>query len=191
MIKRAKPVRCWLTTAVLGLAMLQALVLQATLVQTLEAQGNNLDAMESAIQCDLQALNGNGVSNWQELNGDVIYVDFWASWCLPCLRSFPFMLEMAADLNTQGLQIVAVNLDQDKDQAADFLANFQFQNARPGIVAVLDVTRECARAFNVSAMPSSYLIDKQGNVHHQHQGFRPEDEMEIRRQVLNLLSQQN
>jgi thiol-disulfide isomerase/thioredoxin len=120
----------------------------------------------------------------QRYKGQVLYVDFWASWCGPCARSFPFLNEMHQQLKDQGLQIVAVNLDEEINEAKDFLAKYPAD-----FTVVADASKQCAKDFGVKAMPSSYIIDRKGVVHHVHLGFRPGEARELRVLVERLLSE--
>ena len=122
--------------------------------------------------------------NLQRYKGQVLYVDFWASWCIPCAKSFPFLNEMHNQLKDQGLQIVGVNLDENVDEAKAFLAKVP-----ANFTVVADMSKQCARDFGVKAMPSSYLIDRKGIVHHVHLGFRPGEAKELRVLVEKLLSE--
>jgi len=115
--------------------------------------------------------------------GQVLYVDFWASWCGPCAQSFPFLNEMHNQFKDQGLQIVGVNLDENMDDAKAFLAKHP-----ASFTVVADVSKQCAKAFDVKAMPSSYLIDRKGIIHHVHMGFRLGEADELRVLVEKLLS---
>ena len=105
-----------------------------------------------------------------ELKGKVVLVDFWASWCVPCRHSFPWMNDMQRKYGAQGLQIIAVNLDDDKNAADKFLketpASFTLRFDPAGILA---------RKFDVQTMPSSYLLDASGNVVGKHFGFKVSD----------------
>lgn len=101
------------------------------------------------------------------LAGKVVLVDFWASWCVPCRRSFPWMNAMQRKYGSDGLVILAVNLDNDREQAERFLADY------PATFRVhYDEDRSLARDFEVSAMPSSFVVGRDGLVRAQHRGFR-------------------
>ncbi len=99
--------------------------------------------------------------------GKVVLVDFWASWCVPCRRSFPWMNAMHERYASDGLVIVAVNVDNDPDAARAFLAEVP---ARFGVH--YDTDHSLARAFEVVAMPSSFLIGRDGRVVDSHLGFK-------------------
>ncbi|NQV86276.1 MAG: TlpA family protein disulfide reductase [Woeseiaceae bacterium] len=102
-----------------------------------------------------------------EYRGKVLVVDFWASWCVPCRRSFPWMNEMQQKFGDEGLVIIAVNLDNDASDAAEFLRAYPAQ-----FKISYDQERELALEFEVEAMPSSFLIDRDGNIIERHLGFK-------------------
>lgn len=102
--------------------------------------------------------------------GKVVLLDFWASWCVPCRRSFPWMNEMQQKYGERGLVVVAVNLDNDSGDAADFLAEYP-----AGFRIAYDTGRSLARAYGVDAMPNAFVIDRLGRVLAQHRGFREKD----------------
>jgi thiol-disulfide isomerase/thioredoxin len=99
--------------------------------------------------------------------GKVVLVDFWASWCEPCARSFPWMNDMQEKYSSDGLVIVAVNVDNDREAAQRFLdeypAKFQIH---------FDDDKEVAREYEIVAMPSSFLIGRDGKLVAQHLGFK-------------------
>lgn len=97
----------------------------------------------------------------------LVWVDFWASWCAPCRRSFPWMNEMQEKYSEQGFSVVAVNVDKERALAEAFLADYP---ARFPIH--YDPNGTIAEAYDVQAMPSSFLIDADGNVLAKHYGFR-------------------
>ena len=139
---------------------------------------------DTAPDCKLSSLGDSQSSTLSQYPGKVLYVDFWASWCGPCAKSFPFMNELHSQLKDQGLQIVAVNLDEKPEEAQAFLSQYPAQ-----FTVAADASKQCAKDFGVKAMPSSYLIDRKGKVHHIHLGFRPGEAKELRQIVEQLLKE--
>lgn len=137
---------------------------------------------EKAPDCELISLDRSQTVSINQFKGQVIYLDFWASWCRPCAKSFPFMIEMAQDLETKGLKVIGVNMDEDISEAQSFIDKFpvNFVNATAA-------DHNCAKRFDVKAMPSSYLIDREGIIEQVHLGFRPGQAKELRAQVEKLL----
>ncbi|MEQ1638291.1 MAG: TlpA disulfide reductase family protein [Methylococcales bacterium] len=125
--------------------------------------------------CTLTSLDNVARYDLKKFSGKVLYIDFWASWCPPCLKSFPFLNELERDFKGQGLQVIAINMDEELDDAKAFLAK---QPA--SFMVALDTTKQCAQGFGVMAMPSSYLIDRKGVIRHAQMGFRPEAAKELR-----------
>jgi len=102
-----------------------------------------------------------------EYQGKVVLLDFWASWCVPCRRSFPWMNQMQEKYGESGLVIIGVNMDAEAGAAQAFLddypANFRIINDPDG---------ELAREYGVIAMPSSYIIGRDGQLATRHLGFK-------------------
>lgn len=97
--------------------------------------------------------------------GDLIYVDFWASWCVPCRKSFPWMNEMHEKYQGD-IHIVAVNVDTDRALADTFLKKVPAQ-----FPIIYDPAGKLAEAFQVMGMPSSYMLDSKGQIISSHKGF--------------------
>lgn len=116
------------------------------------------------------------------VEGKVIWVDFWASWCVPCRRSFPWLNEIQSKYGPAGLQIIAVNLDKDRALADGFLAEVPAQFSLR-----FDPAGDLAKQFGVQAMPSSYLLDADGNVLERHLGFKTADTAEYERGIADAL----
>ena len=117
-----------------------------------------------------------------EYRGQVVYLDFWASWCGPCLKSFPFMNTLQKDYGEQGLVVIAVSLDEKAEDATEFLA----ENPVSFLVAQ-NAEGNLAEEYGVIAMPTSYLIGRNGTIHEIHNGFRSDDEAELRDLIVNML----
>lgn len=114
--------------------------------------------------------------------GKVVYLDFWASWCQPCKASFPYMERLKRLHASEGLVIVAVNLDHAKPRADAFL-----QAMNSDLDIVYDPKGDIAKAYGVKDMPTSLLIDRNGKVSFTHQGFYPEKTADYDVQVGELL----
>ena len=98
--------------------------------------------------------------------GKVVLLDFWASWCSPCRRSFPWLIEMQNTYREQGLTIIAVNIDVERADAEKFLTDFAVN-----FNIIYDPDAVIGRQYQLKGMPSSFLIDKEGIVRYQHTGF--------------------
>ena len=120
--------------------------------------------------------------NLSDYQGKVVVLDFWASWCVPCRRSFPWMNEMQNKYADDGLVIVAVNLDSEVSDAEAFLERY------PADFSIYyDHERQLARQYGVEAMPSSFLIDREGTVVARHLGFKSADTDEYEAEIVALL----
>jgi len=116
------------------------------------------------------------------LKGQVVYLDFWASWCVPCRESFPWMNRMQAELGRDGLTVIAVNVDRDRADAEQFLHDHPAQ-----FRIVYDPQGLLPENFGVRGMPTSFLIDRGGRVESRHEGFRLRDRDLLTQQVRALV----
>jgi len=122
--------------------------------------------------------------NLESLRGQVVYLDFWASWCVPCRQSFPWMRAMQQSYQRQGLTVIAVNLDHERSDAEQFLRRYQ-----PGFAVQFDSEGTLAERFQVAGMPTSVLIDRHGVARFRHIGFRAVDRERYEQEVRALLAE--
>ena len=114
--------------------------------------------------------------------GKVVLLDFWASWCGPCGRSFPWMTQMQDQYGDSGLVVVTVNLDADRAAADAFLKD------HPGAFEhVFDSDGVVAEAYGVVTMPTSIVIDREGRPVLRHDGFRPKQTDDYERNLVAVL----
>lgn len=118
--------------------------------------------------------------------GKVVYLDFWASWCIPCRQSFPYMRELQLRFGRSNFAVIAVNLDHDRSSANAFIDHFN-----PNFPVVFDPKGKIAKAFKIKDMPTSVLIGPDGQVRFTHYGFYPEKEETYDRQITELLNEKN
>lgn len=101
-----------------------------------------------------------------DLKGKVVLIDFWATWCAPCKESFPVLEKLHHDYAKRGLVILAISVDRDKKKVARFLKK------QPVSFSVLrDVAQKLVARANVKTMPTSFIVDQQGEIRFMHNGF--------------------
>jgi len=132
---------------------------------------------------DFSLPTATGVIKLQSLRGKTVYLDFWASWCGPCRKSFPWMNEMRRRYADRGLVIVTVNVDKDRKLADRFLEEYPAD-----FTVAYDPEGKVASTYKVKGMPSSYLIDRAGYIRYRHIGFREAAKAEIESQIESLLA---
>lgn len=119
-----------------------------------------------------------------DAKGKVVLVDFWASWCPPCKDSFPALDDIHRDYRGRGVEVIAVNVgDRQKDVSA-FLAAHPHQ-----MLVVFDPRGESPRAFKVRGMPTSFVIDRLGDIRYMHQGYSRGIDAAYRRELDALLAE--
>jgi cytochrome c biogenesis protein CcmG/thiol:disulfide interchange protein DsbE len=129
------------------------------------------------------ATAGDGPVDLAALKGKVVYVDFWASWCVPCRQSFPWMNAMHRQYGNSGLDVVAVNMDQTRADADAFLQKY------PAEFSVrFDPTGQLAPTFHVRGMPTSALLGRDGKVLLVHEGFRDKDKAALEQAIRTALN---
>lgn len=127
-------------------------------------------------------------NNWKEF-GDVkgetlTVIDFWATWCQPCVRSIPELNKMAEEMGDQGVKFVGISIDGPRNQSKilPFVRSMGI-----GYTILKDINSEVMSEMNVTSVPTLLIIDSEGEVVYTHEGFRPGDEKVIREEIENYL----
>ncbi len=160
--------------------LLSCLTLAGTLIQTATAAKLG----DTVPDCQLNTVADKKTLTLKQWRGQVLYVDFWASWCGPCAKSFPFLNALNSELKDRGLQMIGVNMDENTADADNFLAKYP-----ASFTIAADIQEQCAQQFAVQAMPSSYLIDRKGVIRHIHLGFKADEAEELKRLVTALVAE--
>ena len=155
----------------------------AVLLSTLSPLALALEVGADAPKCDLQQFSDAAPVQLIQ-PGKVTYVDFWASWCGPCEQSMPFLEEINTQLKAKNFEVIAINLDESKDDAKSFL-----DKHKVNFTVAVNPNGECPAAFGVVAMPSSYLVDRKGKIRRINLGFHAEEKAVIRAEVEKLLAE--
>lgn len=130
----------------------------------------------------LAAVNTKGSVSMSSLEGQVVIVDFWGTFCEPCKKSFPKLQDLYAKYKGGGLTIVGISEDDEKDGITAFAGSYGAK-----FPLVWDETKSVAGKWNPGSMPATFIVDRKGVVRFLHRGYREGEEVEIEQQVKSLL----
>ncbi|EYF04339.1 TlpA family protein disulfide reductase [Chondromyces apiculatus] len=131
------------------------------------------------------AVTGEGPKTLAEASGKVVILDFWATYCAPCKKSFPKYQEMVEELGSD-VAVIAVSVDDPEDATEDKLKKFAEETGVKFSI-VWDKDKATAGKYSPPKMPTSFIIDKDGNVKHVHAGYESGEEAKIADEVKALL----
>ena len=117
-----------------------------------------------------------------EYRGDVVMINFWATWCGPCRQEMPLLDELYGRYQRVGFNLLGVNIDDDSSRAMDMVRELGVS-----FPVLFDNRKEVSRMYDVDAMPVTILVDREGNVRFVHQGYKPGYEEKYLDQVRALL----
>ncbi len=117
-----------------------------------------------------------------EYRGDVVMINFWATWCGPCRQEMPLLDELYTRYQRVGFNLLGVNIDDDSNRAMDMIRELGVN-----FPVLFDSRKEVSKMYDVDAMPVTVLIDREGNVRYVHQGYKPGYEEKYLDQVRALL----
>ena len=116
---------------------------------------------------------GGGELNLAQYKGQVVMLNFWASWCGPCRQEMPLLEDIYKKYNKLGFTLIGVNVEPDSKAADDWLKQ------TPVTFPILyDKDSKVSQMYDVSGMPSTVIIDRKGNLRYLHHGYKPGDEGE-------------
>ncbi|MDZ4297558.1 MAG: TlpA disulfide reductase family protein [Moraxellaceae bacterium] len=152
--------------------------IQVLLLSLLPSTVMALPAGELAPNFTLPDSAGKSLS-LSSLRGQFVYVDFWASWCGPCRQSFPWMNQLSLRTQNTSLKVVAINVDENRDDADAFLRKLPVN-----FTVLYDPAGKVASSYKLPGMPTSFLIGPDGRVRWMHIGFRKNDGQDIQAMIL-------
>ncbi|MCV6606230.1 MAG: TlpA family protein disulfide reductase [Porticoccaceae bacterium] len=117
-----------------------------------------------------------------EQRGNVVMLNFWASWCGPCKQEMPLLDELHKRYSRAGFTIIGVNVERDPEDAKRVLRDIPVS-----FPVLFDTDSNVSKLYDVSAMPTTVMIDRDGNIRHLHKGFKPGFEDEYRKQIKQLI----
>ena len=120
--------------------------------------------------------------NLDQYKGQVVMLNFWASWCGPCRAEMPILEKLHTKYKPMGFTMIGVNVEPDSAEAAKWL------KATPVTFPILfDTKSEVSKLYSVQSMPSTVIIDRKGNLRWLHRGYKPGDENEYLNQIRALV----
>lgn len=150
-----------------------------SLLLTVSATAGNLQG--KAPDFTLKSNTGKNLK-LSEFRGQVVMLNFWASWCGPCRQEMPLLDQIQKRYSGLGFTILGVNVEEDSNQAKAMLREV------PVTFPILfDTNNKASKLYNVSAMPSTILIDRDGNLRYLHKGYKPGDEAQYKKWVKQLV----
>lgn len=117
--------------------------------------------------------------------GEVVYVDFWASWCAPCKEALPWLHALQKELGDEGFTVITVNMDRERAAADAFLEKIGAMD----MAVIHDPDGEIATAYGLEALPTSYVYGRDGVLRTRHEGFRAKDAAGIEAELAALLAE--
>jgi peroxiredoxin len=117
-----------------------------------------------------------------EQRGNIVLVNFWASWCGPCREELPAFEELYQEYQDMGVEILAVNVDDEAEKA-----NVLLQDIEVSFPVLFDTSGEVSKLYDVNAMPTTVLVDRDGNVRLLHPGYRKGDEKKYEKAIKMLM----
>jgi thiol-disulfide isomerase/thioredoxin len=117
------------------------------------------------------AARGGGNLNLAQYKGQVVMLNFWASWCGPCRQEMPLLENIYKKYNKLGFTLIGVNVEPDSKAADDWL-----KQTPVSFPVVYDRESQVSKAYDVEGMPSTVIIDRKGNLRVLHRGYKPGDE---------------
>ena len=115
--------------------------------------------------------------------GDVVVINFWATWCGPCRQEMPLLDEIYNKYKLAGLTLLSINIDDSAERAGEMA-----QTLKVTYPVLLDERKEVSRAYDVGSMPLTVLIDREGVVRYVSEGFKPGYEKRYTEQLRKLLN---
>lgn len=130
----------------------------------------------------LDTANGKGRFDLAKVKGKVVVVDFWATWCDPCKKSFPKLQELYTKYNASGMELVGISEDEESSGIAEFGNSHGAK-----FPLAWDNGKSIAGQWQPKSMPSTFVVDRNGIVRFAHLGYHDGDEAEIEKEVKSLL----
>ncbi len=120
----------------------------------------------------------------RDLRGEVVLINFWATWCGPCRQEMPELNKLHAQFHNAGFTLLGVNIDDDPGAARELARKLGVS-----FPVLLDTDKRVSRLYDVDTMPATLIVDRNGKVRYVHRGYKPGVEATYQKQIRELLKQ--
>ncbi len=149
---------------------------------------HNLTEIKKVIQASDFALQNmdEEIIKLSDYRGKVVLLNFWATWCPPCVRELPSMERLQGLVGREAFKVIAINQMEAPDDVFAFTGQLTIE---PTFEIVFDTDSKVSQAYAVRGLPTTYLIDKKGNIRYRAVGGREFDHVEVVRQIKQLIAE--
>jgi peroxiredoxin len=163
------------------------LVIAAVVIALASVMGSSAFAAEKvkkpAPDFTLKSLKGSNLK-LSEFRGDVVLINFWASWCGPCREEMPILNDLYLKYRDMGFTLLGVNVEENSTKAVNMVRELKVV-----FPVLFDTKNKVSKLYDVQAMPSTVIVDRDGNIRYSHRGYVPGTEDEYQRQVRELMAE--
>lgn len=138
-----------------------------------------------APQFTLPLLDGGTAISLANYRGKVVYITFWASWCIPCRQEMPYLDQLRQRHHEDGFEVLAVNVDVEVERAREFAAEYNMN-----FPVLVDTEREVSKRYGVPGYPTHFIVDRRGRIRFSGLGFNLADLRAISQEVVTLIGEE-
>ena len=133
----------------------------------------------------LPLLDGSGNASPSQYKGQVVYLSFWASWCVPCRQEMPYLAQLWERHRDQGFRVMAINVDEDVEAARAFVEEYNIP-----FPVLLDTDKSVSSSYRVPGFPTHFIVDRRGRIRFSGLGFNLNDLRAVSEEVATLLAEE-
>jgi len=142
---------------------------------------NAVELQDTVPDFTLKSMGGQNL-RLEEFRGQVVLINFWASWCGPCRQEMPILQKIHERYEPLGFTVLGVNVDEEQAKARRIVERLDID-----FPLLLDTDQLVSEAYDVNAMPYSVLVDRDGTINYIHRGYKPGDENQYVNRLKQLL----